>query len=111
MVEEDDGHPSDVHETSTRRREVSLFSFRVTNKSGDLHLMTTPRVEPLNIIGRAKSDGSNDSSPALDLNIQQNKDQRICSDHSRQNVHAREFKLRLGFSSYDEQVTRNWHRQ
>ena len=28
-----------------------------------------------------------------------------------QNVHAREFKLRLGFSSYDEQVTRNWHRQ
>ena len=27
------------------------------------------------------------------------------------NVHAREFKLRLGFSSYDEQVTRNWHRQ
>ena len=30
---------------------------------------------------------------------------------SGQNVHAREFKLRLGFSSYDEQVTRNWHRQ
>jgi len=27
------------------------------------------------------------------------------------NVHAREFKLRLGFSSYDEQMTRNWHRQ
>jgi hypothetical protein len=27
------------------------------------------------------------------------------------NVHAREFQLRLGFSSYDEQMTRNWHRQ
>ena len=27
------------------------------------------------------------------------------------NVHAREFKLRLGFSSYDEQMLRNWHRQ
>ena len=39
------------------------------------------------------------------------KHQRICSDHTLQNVHAREFKLRLGFSSYDEQVTRNWHRQ
>ena len=28
-----------------------------------------------------------------------------------QNVHAREFTLRLGFSSADEQVTRHWHRQ
>jgi hypothetical protein len=35
----------------------------------------------------------------------------ICSDHNRPNVHAREFQLRLGFSSYDEQMTRNWHRQ
>lgn len=49
----------------------------------------------------------------LDSSIsnQTNTLQRICSDHTLQNVHAREFKLRLGFSSYDEQVTRNWHRQ
>ena len=43
--------------------------------------------------------------------MDENNYQVICSDYNLQNVHAREFKLRLGFSSYDEQVTRNWHRQ
>ena len=46
MVEEDDGHPSVVPDASTRRREVSLFSFLPAINPLAFILLKTPGWNP-----------------------------------------------------------------
>ena len=51
------------------------------------------------------------TTPASRIGEGEGKRERVLYAIPTQNVHGREFKLRLGFSSYDEQVSRNWYHQ